>query len=298
ALRSNTIHRRVQATTNSDQTNEQDKSSTTTINNEKSKVIVPLPYQGTRHSSKILIDNKNHLTNDKRLKSIILHKAAAAYFCLVDRNEKEKNYGSCLRYLRLALNCYSAELKLQSMDHNNSSTECKKLLSYIMSIAGDCRLMIAHVTSTEEEEKHREQYYIMNDVDLEIQKVIDEVGINANSSEFAWVSEFTTNIDRNLFASVHAYEYAINIVRNLGDHEKKRLHLLTKRFGNVRNEMGVYWMNKCAEAVKNLDQEAAKEIKDQFRKSFESFDAGIQAFEKINDISNIALLHSNLGRLM
>ena len=147
-----------------------------------------------------MIDNKNHLTNDRRLKAIILHKASAAYFCLVDRNEKEKNYGSCLRYLRLALNCYSkiilifkiqsfiflvfkgAELKFQSMDHNNSSTECKKLLSYIMSIAGDCRLMIAHITSTEEIEKYREQYQIMSEVDLEIQKVIDEVGIDGNSS--------------------------------------------------------------------------------------------------------------------
>jgi hypothetical protein len=76
--------------------------------------------------------------------------------------------------------------------------------------------------------------------------------------EFSWVSELTSNIDRNLFASVHAYEYAINIVRNLGDYEKKRLQLLTKRFGNVRSEMGVYWMNKCAQAVKNLDHEAAK----------------------------------------
>jgi hypothetical protein len=78
------------------------------------------------------------------------------------------------------------------------------------------------------------------------------------SKDFSWVSELTSNIDRNLFASVHAYEYAINIVRNLGDYEKKRLHLLTKRFGNVRNEMGVYWMNKCAQAVKNLDHETAK----------------------------------------
>ncbi|CAF1323294.1 unnamed protein product [Adineta steineri] len=300
ALRSNTIHRRTQAanasTANSDPANEQENSSTN--KDQKSKVIVPLPYKATRQSSKILIDNKNHLTNDERLKAIILHKAAAAYFCLVDRNEKEKNYGSCLRYLRLALNCYSAEAKLQSVDHNNSSTECKKLLSYIMSIAGDCRLMIAHITSAEEIEKYREQYQTMNEVDLEINKIIVEVGIDANSSEFAWVSELTPVIDRNLFASVHAYEYAINIVRNLGDHEKKRLQLLTKRFGNVRNEMGVYWMNKCAQAVKHLDREAAKETKDQFRKSFESFDAGIQAFERINDISNIALLHSNLGRLM
>ena len=41
-----------------------------------------------------------------------------------------------------------------------------------------------------------------------------------------------------------------------------------------------------------------QEIKDQFRKCFESFDAAIQAFEKINDTSNLALLYSNLGRLM
>ncbi len=68
------------------------------------------------------------------------------------------------------------------MDQNNSSMECKKLLSYIMSIAGDCRLMISHVISTEEIEKYREQYQIMNDVDLEIQNVIKEVGIDENSS--------------------------------------------------------------------------------------------------------------------
>ena len=147
-----------------------------------------------------------------------------------------------------------------------------------MSIAGDCRLMMAHITSTDEIEKYREQYLIMNDVDLQMQKVIDEAGVDENASgerisrvpalcsssalrdslEFSWVSEFTSIIDRNLFASIHAYEYAVNIVSNLGDHEKKRLHLLTKRFGSVRNEMGVYWMNKCAQAVKNLDHEAAK----------------------------------------
>ncbi len=68
------------------------------------------------------------------------------------------------------------------MDQNNSSMECKKLLSYIMSIAGDCRLMISHVISTEEIEKYREQYQTMNDVDLEIQNVIKEVGIDENSS--------------------------------------------------------------------------------------------------------------------
>ncbi|CAF5160769.1 unnamed protein product, partial [Rotaria sp. Silwood1] len=41
------------------------------------------------------------------------------------------------------------------MDHNNnSSIECKKLLSDIMNIASDCRLMIAYITLIEEVEKY------------------------------------------------------------------------------------------------------------------------------------------------
>jgi hypothetical protein len=68
------------------------------------------------------------------------------------------------------------------MDQNNTSIECKKLLSYIMSIAGDCRLMISHVISTEEIENFREQYRMMNEIDVEIQNVINEIGIDENSS--------------------------------------------------------------------------------------------------------------------
>ncbi|UJR27243.1 hypothetical protein I4U23_008538 [Adineta vaga] len=294
ALRSNAIHRRSQsATTNSD---EAEQTSNDTIN--KSKVIIPLPYQSTRNCSKFLIDNQNHLTGDRRLKAIILHKAASSYYALVHRYEQEKNYGSCLRYLRLALNCHTAELKLQSIDQNNSSIECRKLLSLIMSVAGDCRLMLSHIISTEEIEKFREQYQVINEIDIEIQNTIDEIGIDENSSEFSWVFELTPVIERNLYASANAYEYAINIVRNLGDQEKERFYLLTKRLGNVRNEMGVYWMNRCAQALKTYDQDTTKEITELFRKSFESFDTGIQAFEKIHDVSNIALLNSNLGRLM
>lgn len=165
-----------------------------------------------------------------------------------------------------------AESKLQSRDQNN--TECKKLLSYIMSTAGDCRLMISHVTSTDDIDKYREQYQTTDAVDSEIHILIDDIGIDENSSgkliqsflfllclvflEFSWVYELTPMIERNLSASVHAYEYAINIIQSLGENEKQRLNLLVKRLGNVRNEMGVYWMNQCAQALKNINDEVPK----------------------------------------
>ena len=82
--------------------------------------------------------------------------------------------------------------------------------------------------------------------------------LNFFSTEFSWVFELTPIIERNLFASSQAYEYAINIVRYLGDSEKAQLQLLIKRLGNVRNEMGVYWMNRYAQALKQSDQDCMR----------------------------------------
>ena len=103
ALRSNAIHRRLQAS--SAPSEEQEETTENKIS--RSKLIIPLPYQNNRNCTKFLIDSKNHLTGDRRLKAIILHKAALAYYCLVNRCEQERNYGLSLRYLRLALHCYS-----------------------------------------------------------------------------------------------------------------------------------------------------------------------------------------------
>lgn len=75
-----------------------------------------------------------------------------------------------------------AQLKLQYMDHSNTSVECKRLLSHILSATGDCRLMISYVTSTEEWDKFREQTQVSTEIDLEIQQAVDEVGLDETST--------------------------------------------------------------------------------------------------------------------
>lgn len=285
-MHGNTIHRRIQAA--SSQSESEPSTPTTT----SAKSIIPLPYQNTRNSMKFLIDNKNHLTGDQRLKAIILHKASLAYFCLMNQCEQEKNYGSCLRYLRLALNCYNAQLKLQS-----TSNESKKLLSHIIGLAGDIRLMISHVITNEDQDKFREQYQSQLNIDLEIENLVNEIGIDEQTTDFSWIYELTTSIERNLQASVNAYEYAINLIRNLNENTDERLNLLLKRLGNVRNEFGVYWMKHCAQALRSSNQDS-NTIKEYFRKSFDNFELGIVNFDKIHDLTNVALLNSNLGRLM
>lgn len=102
ALRSNEIHRRTQPIENHESSNED----VETSEEIESAMIVSSTYPIARHPSKVLIDSHNHLTGDRRLKGIILHKATIAYFYLADHAEKEGQYGSCLKYLRLAINCY------------------------------------------------------------------------------------------------------------------------------------------------------------------------------------------------
>lgn len=127
-----------------------------------------------------------------------------------------------------------------------------------MSAAGDCRLLISHVSSIEEWDKFREQIQISTDVDVEIQNLINEIGFDENSSEFPWVWELTGSIEKNLSASAHAYEYSINVLKTFEEQTTERFHLLIKRFGNVRNEIGAFWMNQCAQAVKHSFQRDEK----------------------------------------
>lgn len=62
------------------------------------------------------------------------------------------------------------ELKFRGKDAN---AEGRKLFSYILSIAGDCRLMISHRHSSDEWEKYREQCQSISSIDEQIQNVID-----------------------------------------------------------------------------------------------------------------------------
>lgn len=87
--------------------------------------------------------------------------------------------------------CFSdGQLSFQAKDMTNATNECRKLFSYVMSIAGDCRVMISHVRSENEWEKYREQVQSMTSIDEEIQnviesRVIDETckGKNENDEE-------------------------------------------------------------------------------------------------------------------
>ncbi|CAF4880274.1 unnamed protein product [Rotaria sp. Silwood1] len=172
------------------------------------------------------------------------------------------------------------------MDQNNNSIDFKRLLSYIMSIDADCHLMLSHVTSTKEIEKYCGQNQIMNDIDCEIQNVIYEIRIDENSFEYSWVIELTPIIERNLSASAHAYEYVLNIIQNLSDHDNKRPH-----------------------KKKRLDEETTKDVQDLFRKNgirqefsqqerqsyYNVFDYSLRGLKLVENSSDLFVIYRTLS---
>ena len=57
---------------------------------------------------------------------------------------------------------------------------------------------------------------------------------------------------------------------------------VTARLGNVRNELGVFYMNAAGSVAKEYGSPSLDEQK-LWRKSFQYFEKGIQAFEVIDD---------------
>ena len=57
---------------------------------------------------------------------------------------------------------------------------------------------------------------------------------------------------------------------------------LTRRLGNAKNELGVFYMNKAA-AMMDSGAEPSFEERELWKKSFSNFDSGIRTFDITDD---------------
>ncbi|XP_078586909.1 erythroid differentiation-related factor 1-like isoform X1 [Branchiostoma floridae x Branchiostoma japonicum] len=220
-----------------------------------------------------------------QLKILLLKKAATAYFALSDVTNTLGRYGCALRYLRLALLCYDAFSALSfGLLHEN-----RNLQTSLLTLAGDVQLMMA---------KHIDNHQVY-EAELEVKSQDDAVISRSAKQELTkplcskhdWATEFSMHdIESCLETSVHCYEEAA-LKTNRKESHNQFLNV-NKRLGNVQNEMGVILMNRASGMEHGPDQDKV------LQRSLCAFESGIGAFRDAMDTTNIALLHSNTGRLM
>lgn len=151
-------------------------------------------------------------------------------------------------------------------------------------------------------------------------------------SAFNMATDLASDPEYQLFVSSKCYEAAHDLLTSepLKDLGPEKLAQVLKRLGNIRNELGVFYMNQaaalqtekgdgvystysfhvelepyicsisvrllvCVPAVHRAVSTAEQEL---WKKSFSYFEKGMENFEAISDSVNKALLLCNIGRLM
>ncbi|XP_012254661.2 erythroid differentiation-related factor 1 [Athalia rosae] len=226
----------------------------------------------------------DNLSWNAHLKTLLYEKASLIFAVLAENEYTANNYGASLRYILAVLRCQEI---LETFCHVKND----KLISYLLGRAGDSCFMT--VQDWNNIDKHKREYNLKNDIDG---KILDEIYITKylDSSGNRLLPQSLDNLEETLEASYKCYERALS----LEPLEIDKNNLL-RRLGNIHNELGVLYMNQAACYQSDESEESSNaDVTKLLTRSSTHLEAGVKAFETVHDEANLALLHSNSGRLM
>ncbi|XP_034008423.1 LOW QUALITY PROTEIN: erythroid differentiation-related factor 1 [Trematomus bernacchii] len=228
-----------------------------------------------------------------RMKLQLFLKASKAYYVLSDAATKLQKYGRALRYIKLSLQCYDAYCSVSGTLH----PQVLQFHSQCLSLCGDIHLMLAQ--NGNNRAAYLEEYSYQTKED---QEILHSLQRESSCQAFNMATDLATDPEYQLFVSSKCYEAAYELLFSeaLKDQDSDQLAQVLKRLGNIRNEMGVYFMNQAAamQTEKEVKKSVSGAEQEMWKKSFSYFEKGMKDFEAIEDSTNSALLLCNTGRLM
>ncbi|XP_075699216.1 erythroid differentiation-related factor 1 isoform X2 [Rhinoderma darwinii] len=228
-----------------------------------------------------------------KMKLLLIIKASKAYYVLSDAAMSLQKYGRALRYVKLALQCYDAYSCLCT----NQVPEVMLLLCQYLALCGDIQLMLAQNASNRAAYFEEYNYQTRDD-----QEILHSLHRESSCEGFYFVTDLITDLECQLSISCKCYEAANDVlfVTNLKNQNPEQQTQVLKRLGNIRNEIGVFYMNQAAahQTERSANRGVSSTEQDLWKKSFSSFERGITSFKSIEDTTNSSLLLCNMGRLM
>ncbi|ELW69683.1 Erythroid differentiation-related factor 1 [Tupaia chinensis] len=206
-----------------------------------------------------------------KMKLQLILKSSKAYYVLSDAAMSLQKYGRALRYIKLALQSHDTYCCLCT----NMLSEVLLFLSQYLTLCGDIQLMLAQ--NANNRAAHLEEFNYQTKED---QEILHSLHRESSCQGFAWATDLSTDLESQLSVSCKCYEAANEILQfsDLKSQNPEHYVQVLKRMGNIRNEIGVFYMNQAA--------------------ALQSERTGIHNFESIDDATNAALLLCNTGRLM
>ncbi|XP_071336443.1 erythroid differentiation-related factor 1 isoform X1 [Trachinotus anak] len=220
-------------------------------------------------------------------------KASKAYYVLSDAATNLLKYGRALRYIKLSLQCYDTYCSVSGTLH----PQVLHFHSQCLSLCGDIQLMLAQ--NANNRAAYLEEYSYQTKED---QEILHSLHRESSCQAFSMATDLAMDPEYQLFVSSKCYEAAFELLDSeaLKDNASDQLAQVLKRLGNIRNEIGVYYMNQAAtmQTEKEVKKSVSVAEQEMWKKSFAFFEKGMKDFEAIGDSTNTALLLCNTGRLM
>uniref|UniRef100_A0A8C8VDN5 Erythroid differentiation regulatory factor 1 n=1 Tax=Pelusios castaneus TaxID=367368 RepID=A0A8C8VDN5_9SAUR len=227
------------------------------------------------------------------MKLQLILKSSKAYYVLSDAAMSLQKYGRALRYIKLALQCHDTYCCLCT----NMPAELLLFLCQCLTLCGDIQLMLAQ--NANNRAAYLEEYNYQTKED---QEILHSLHRESNCQVFAWATDLSTDLECQLSVSCKCYEAANEILlfSNLKKQNPEQHIQVLKRMGNIRNEIGVFYMNQAAavQTERVVSKSVSATEQQLWKKSFSCFEKGIHNFDSIDDATNAALLLCNTGRLM
>uniref|UniRef100_A0A452E765 Erythroid differentiation regulatory factor 1 n=1 Tax=Capra hircus TaxID=9925 RepID=A0A452E765_CAPHI len=228
-----------------------------------------------------------------KMKLQLILKSSKAYYVLSDAAMSLQKYGRALRYIKLALQSHDTYCCLCT----NMLSEVLLFLSQYLTLCGDIQLMLAQNASNRA--AHLEEFNYQTKED---QEILHSLHRESSCQGFAWATDLSTDLESQLSVSCKCYEAANEILQfsDLKSQNPEHYVQVLKRMGNIRNEIGVFYMNQAAalQSERLVSKTVSTAEQQLWKKSFSCFEKGIHNFESIDDATNAALLLCNTGRLM
>jgi len=233
--------------------------------------------------------NKKEITWTEYLKFLLLKKALLVYVTMAELYFNLKHLGRTLKCVKRAMNCYSM---VSCLAGDDEAGDCKPWISFALGVAGDSYM--GCVYNWETVPVYHEQYNWSLTAEAGIAKEIEKY---TSELDRDWIIKQPKDIREAMELAIKCYTRALELVDNSDVN-------LIRRLANVENELGVFFMNQAAALLDQVSADqgqvsvtAVAGARDLFNFSRKYLHQGSAKFESINDVSNIALLLSNTGRL-
>lgn len=208
-----------------------------------------------------------------RTAGLLFHKASSVYHSLACTFNSNGKFGRGLKNCKLAFKCLEAS-QIFGVESENKKGD--QLLISVQFVCGDSYLMLAKCQGNLA--VHQEDYRFKSEEDVFISDAAEEC--ISGQGEYSSSVKFVSDVEKNLLKSVSLYDAALQLATT--DTKEELLVNLTRRLGNAKNELGVFYMNKAAALLDSSSEPSDKE-RELWQKSFSNFESGIRTFDATDD---------------